>query len=140
MTRLRRAAHWAGGFALLGAASLLVGCDRDEAPGDVFGSWCGKRVSSRTACTGDEVHYVEIAPAEGGTVTGVHCEAYGKECYTLIDTEHTGESLRYAYEFSLSRVEAELELTGGGETLEGVLTSTKCGNCQTPITLFRIPE
>lgn len=126
--------------ALVAAASLLPGCDKDEAPGDVFGSWCGRAVSAPTECVGDEVIYLEVATADGTAVTGVQCEAYDKDCYALIDTEQTAGKLRYAYEFSGNRVDAELALAGDGDTLEGVLTSTKCGGCQTPVTLFRIPE
>jgi hypothetical protein len=127
-------------------ASWPWGCSKDEAAGDVVGAWCGRPVSTPAACTGDEVFYVEIAPGDGDGgnagegLRGVHCEAYDKECYALIDTEHTGSTLRYAYEFSGNRVDAELELTEGGDTLEGELTSTKCGGCSSPIKLYRIPE
>ena len=132
-------------FALLIAlASLPWGCSKDEAAGDVVGSWCGRPVSTPAACTGDEVFYVEIAPgdgaSEGESLKGVHCEAYDKECYALIDTEQTGGTIRYAYEFSGNRVDAELDLTDGGDALEGELTSTKCGGCSTAVKLFRIPE
>jgi hypothetical protein len=125
---------------LLGLVSLPWGCSKDEAAGDVVGSWCGKQVSTARACTGDEVFYVEIAPGDGAGVTGIHCEAYDKECYALIDTEQTGGNLHYAYEFSGNRVDADLELTSAGDALEGELTSTKCGGCSTAVKLFRIPE
>ena len=128
------------GALLIALASLPLGCSKDEAAGEVVGSWCGRQVSTPAACTGDEVFYVEIAPGDGTTVSGVHCEAYDKECYALIDTDQTGGTLRYAYEFSGNRVDAVLELTDDGGALEGELTSTKCGGCSTPVKLFRIPE
>lgn len=87
---------------------------------------------------GDEVQYVELVAADGRAATGVHCEAYGKDCYELVDAERTPGGIRYAYEFDVFRVEAELELSDHGARLTGELTSTKCGNCSSDVTLYRI--
>lgn len=131
---------WMHAALLLAVTALPTGCAKDEARGSVFGSWCRKRVAVATSCTGNQTFYVEIAAAEGDAITGVHCEYYGKECYELIDTEQTDSNIRYAYEFGEYRVEADLGLTQGGDALEGELSSTKCGGCRTPVTLYRIPE
>ena len=121
---------------LLACLACAGKSDGDSSSGAVSGAWCGREVSSAEECVGDEVFYVELEGA-AAALSGQACEAYGKECYALIDATLQGRELTYSYEFSGYRVDADLTLGADGETLSGVLFATKCG-CEIPITLHRI--
>jgi hypothetical protein len=95
---------WVRAAVLISSVVVSLGCAKDEANvrGDIFASWCGRPVESPEQCTGDEVPYVELAASDGRAASGVHCEAYGKECYALVDTERTPGGIRYATSSALS--------------------------------------
>jgi hypothetical protein len=128
-------------FAICGV--IATGCSD---PGDqsaatisassVAGQWCGSQVATAAECVGDEVLFVELADADG-QLSGHNCEAFGKECYPLVDIGMSGRELQYSYEFAEYRVDAALTLGADGRTMSGTYFSNKC-NCEIAVTLHRI--
>jgi hypothetical protein len=121
---------------------LITACGDggESGSGEIFGSWCGQSVDRAPDCQGDEIAYVELRASETSAFGGVHCEAYQRECYDLIDTQRAAATIRYAYEFDVFRVDAELRLDSRGEVLQGELRSSKCNGCKIPVTLHRIND
>ncbi len=119
------------------AILLGSGCsgESQSSSSNVSGRWCGAAVGTAAECVGDEVEYLELSQA-GDTVTGVVCEAYGKECYDVQAGLAQAGKLTLFYTFSGERVDVALDV--GNATLAGTFTSTKCA-CSLPITLHRIP-
>ena len=126
-----------------GVAVSLLGCSDGSstnsagATADVTGSWCGKKVSAAADCLGDEIEYLELTQAVSGVVTGVSCEAFGKDCYDVQSGNYASGRLTYYYTFSSYRVDADFTSTDQN-TLTGVFHSDKCG-CEVPLILYRIP-
>jgi len=127
------------GLVSLGAAAALLGCSDNPSvePDDVTGHWCGKEVATSAECVGDEVEYLELTQAANGVVTGVNCEAFGKECYDVKSGSYANGRLTYYYTFDIFRVDGDFTGTSAN-TLTGALHSDKCG-CDVPITLHRVP-
>jgi hypothetical protein len=69
-------------------------------------------------------------------VTGLACEAFGKDCYEVQEGRVQGDELTFFYAFEAYRVDASLTLAA--DTLSGEYRSDKC-NCDIPSTLHRVP-
>lgn len=99
----------------------------------IGGSYCGKVVTSASACTGDEVGYLVIL--QGATITGKACEAYEKECYDLQGATLAGTKLTFFYTFGADRVDCDL--TASNRKLDGTCRSTKAPGMIIPKTYTR---
>jgi hypothetical protein len=134
--------RWLRVLVLAGFGGLVFGCsDGPAANGgvtDVSGDWCGKRVATSAECLGDEVSYLELTQSTDGAVSGVRCEHFEKECYDLHAASFDGRRLTFYYTFDVYRVDGDFT-SAGASTLSGALHSDKC-DCETPGTLYRIPE
>jgi len=113
-----------------GVAVWLLGCSDGSstnsagATADVTGSWCGKKVSAAADCSGDEVEYLELTQAVSGVVTGVSCEAFGKDCYDVQSGNYASGRLTYYYTFSSYRVDADFTSTDHALT-DGITFATQ---------------
>lgn len=121
---------------------LVLACDGEtDHPGagtpaqDLTGNWCGAAVDSPDTCLGDGVGYLELTQS-GATVSGVACEAYGKDCYEVQSGAYVDGVFSYYYTFDSYRVDAELVLSNS--KLTGTYHSDKC-NCDLPLTFHAIP-
>ena len=127
---------------LAGSAGVLFSCSDEPAANsgasDVSGHWCGKQVATSAECLGDEVSYLELTESADGTVTGVRCEHFDKECYDLHEAAFSGGRLTFYYTFDIFRVDGDFA-SSAENTLSGKLHSDKCG-CDVPTTLYRIPD
>ena len=126
---------WKGWFmgACLGLSAW--GCSGDEeSKGDVTGSWCGREVSAKEQCQGDEVEYLELVQS-GSVVTGQICEAYDKDCAAIEDGKLEGGKLTFGFDPEDVGGKADLQLSG--DELTGTLHSDKCA-CELPVTFHRL--
>ena len=133
------------GLALFfGVSVWLLGCSDEPSTNsygptaDVSGSWCGKKVSAAADCLGDEVEYLELTQAASGAVTGLSCEAFGKDCYDVQSGNYADGRLTYYYTFSSFRVDVDFT-SSERDTLTGTFHSNKCG-CEVPFVVYRIPS
>ena len=112
-----------------------MACSSEEVTtGSVAGSWCGREVSTREECQGDEVEYLELSQ-RGSQVTGEICEAYEKDCAPIEDGNLSGRKLTFGFDPRDVGGLANLELSG--DVLQGTLHSDKCA-CELPYTFHRL--
>lgn len=108
-------------------------------PEEVTGNWCGREVPTAEDCDGDELWYMELRQSNS-IVTGRYCEDFNHDCSPIQEGHFSRNRLTFFYTFRSggrdNRVDADFELSNGGNVLSGELSDA---THNLPVTLYKIP-